>query len=63
VAVYIRDVTGDPRDAQIATIAQSFATYGVPFVYAATTVVFAEDAAARGLIAPAAVASVRAEGR
>jgi phosphatidate phosphatase APP1 len=61
VAVYIRDVTGDPRDAQIATIAQSFASDGVPFVYAATTVAFAEDAAARGLIAPDAVEVVRAE--
>lgn len=58
-AVYIRDVTGNPRDQQIETIGQWFAMNSVPFVYAPTTLAFAEDAAARGLIAATAVDAVR----
>jgi phosphatidate phosphatase APP1 len=58
-AIYIRDVADDRRDTQVRALAAELAAQGGALLYAADTLLFAEDAAARGLIAPSAVEAVR----
>ena len=59
-AIYIRDVTSAERDAQVRAIAEDVRGQGVEMVLTPDTAVAAEHAAAQGLIAPDAVAGVRA---
>lgn len=61
IAVYIRDVTGAQRDQQVERLAAFFSSQGVSFVYADTTLAFAEDAARLGLIDPDVIHRVAAE--
>ena len=60
-AVYIRDVAarGPERAAEVAAIAAALRATGGHLVLAADSVAMAEDAARLGLIAPAALDSVR----
>ncbi len=61
-AVYIRDVTRSAeRRAAIAALAATLAAAGTPLVLADDTLAAARDAAARGLILPAAVELVAAD--
>jgi phosphatidate phosphatase APP1 len=62
LAVYIRDVTRRAERAEaIARLAAALAATGTPLVLAEDTLAAARDAAARGLIRPAAVDAVRAD--
>jgi phosphatidate phosphatase APP1 len=61
LTIYIRDVAGLKRDAAVLALAEQITARGAALCYAADTLVMAEDAAARGLIAPGAVDMIRAQ--
>jgi phosphatidate phosphatase APP1 len=61
-AIYIRDVTTHRRGAEVRTIAERLRGLGVEMILAPDTAVAAEHAAARGLVAPDALARIRARG-
>ena len=60
-AIYIRDVTSGVRDAEVASIAEETRKLGTDMVAVPDTAAAAEHASSIGLIAPDAVARVRAE--
>jgi len=59
-AIYIRDVTSAERDAEVQTIAEEARGLGTPMIPVLDTATAAEHAASLDLIAPDAVAGVRA---
>ena len=59
-AIYIRDVTIAGRDAEVRAIAEEVRGFGTEMLLAPDTAVAAEHAASVGLIAPEAVAGIRA---
>jgi phosphatidate phosphatase APP1 len=61
-AVYIRDVTSVERDAEVRAMADEARKLGTEMVAVPDTTAAAEHAASIGLIAPEAIAAVRAEG-
>ena len=61
LAVYIRDVAGAERDAEVKGIAREVRDLGPEMVLVADTAAAAEHAAAAGLIAPDAVPKIRRE--
>lgn len=61
LAVYIRDVTSARRDAEVTAIAEQVRKLGTDMVAVPDTAAAAEHASSIGLIAPDAVAGVRAE--
>jgi phosphatidate phosphatase APP1 len=61
LAIYIRDVSEDARDVQIAAITRELAAAGVDMVLTPDTVGAARHAAARGFIDPASLADIRGE--
>lgn len=61
LAVYIRDVSDDPRDAEVHAIAEEMSASGVPLLLTSDTVAAAEHAAGLGLIDPAALPEIRGE--
>jgi phosphatidate phosphatase APP1 len=61
LAVYIRDVTSDRRDAEVMDIAEQVRKLGTEMVPVTDTAAAAEHASSIGLIAPDAVAEVRSE--
>ncbi|HEX6709605.1 MAG TPA: phosphatase domain-containing protein [Rubrobacter sp.] len=61
LAVYIRDVTSGGRDAEVANLAEEARSLGTDMVAVQDSAVAAEHASSIGLIAPDAVAGVRAE--
>ena len=60
-AVYIRDVTSVERDAEVRAMAEEARKLGTEMVAVPDTTAAAEHAASIGLIAPEAIAAVRAE--
>ena len=60
-AVYIRDVTPGERDAEVMAMADEARKLGTEMVAVPDTTAAAEHAASIGLIAPDAIATVRAE--
>jgi phosphatidate phosphatase APP1 len=60
-AIYIRDVSPPSRDREVHRIAEELAAEGVEMVLVRDTIAAAEHAAARGLIAPAALPEIRGE--
>jgi phosphatidate phosphatase APP1 len=58
--IYIRDVTGPTRDAEVRRLAERTTEAGTPMRLVRDSLEAARDAAARGLIAPEAVEGVRA---
>jgi phosphatidate phosphatase APP1 len=61
LAVYIRDVTSERRDAEVMDIAEQVRKLGTEMVPVTDTAAAAEHASSIGLIAPDAVAEVRSE--
>lgn len=61
LAIYIRDVSPDARDAEVTRIAKEVAASGVDLVLVHDTVTAAEHAADRGLIDSAALSRIREE--
>jgi phosphatidate phosphatase APP1 len=61
LAVYIRDVTSEERDAEVADIAREARSLGTEMVAVTDTAAAAEHASSIGLMAPDAVARVRSE--
>jgi phosphatidate phosphatase APP1 len=61
LAVYIRDVTLDRRDAEVRAIGEALREMGVEVVFSADTLGAALHAAAQGLIDPAALEEIRGE--
>ena len=62
-AVYLRDVSGDPRDAEVESIVEQIRATGVPCVAAETSADHAQHAAEAGLIHPAALDEIDAEAK
>jgi len=60
LAIYIRDVSGAPRDAVVDALATALQAQGVPLLRVADSLVAARSAAALGLIAAAALDTVQA---
>jgi phosphatidate phosphatase APP1 len=60
-AIYIRDVTSVERDAEVRAMADKARKLGTEMVTVFDTTAAAEHAASIGLIAPEAIAAVRAE--
>ena len=58
-AIYIRDVSGDKRDAAVDALAEEMAVLGVPMIRAANSTAMAESAAELGLVTRAAVERIR----
>jgi phosphatidate phosphatase APP1 len=58
--IYVRDVTSAERDAQVRAIAEEVRGREIEMILTPDTAVAAEHAAAKGLIAPDAVAGIRA---
>jgi phosphatidate phosphatase APP1 len=61
IAIYIRDVTSGERDAEIMAMAEEARRLGTEMVAVSDTTAAAEHASSIGLIAPDAIAAVRAE--
>jgi phosphatidate phosphatase APP1 len=61
LAIYIRDVSPDERDAQIAAITRELAAAGVEMILTPDTVTAALHASSRGFIDPAALPDIRGE--
>jgi phosphatidate phosphatase APP1 len=61
LAVYIRDVTLDRRDAEVRAIGEALREMGVEVVFSADTLGAALHAAAQGLIDPTALEEIRGE--
>jgi phosphatidate phosphatase APP1 len=61
IAIYIRDVTSGERDAEIMAMAEEARRLGTEMVAVPDTTAAAEHASSIGLIAPDAIAAVRAE--
>lgn len=61
LAVYIRDVTLERRDAEVRAIGEALRAMGVEVVFSADTLGAALHAAAQGLIDPAALEEIRGE--
>lgn len=61
LAVYIRDVSESPREAEIAALAEKVRAHKVDLVLVADTLSAARHAAERGLIEAAALAEIRSE--